>query len=94
MAADPPQPAAAKPAATQAPVTVNGDGGTTIVGEQESAMGLYLTPWKDEYATGMDQAPALFDAGATPIASRSLRRQTEYRDAVSSYRLSHFQQNP
>ena len=83
---------ASKPA--QAAVTVSEAGSTTIIGEQDSAMGLYLTPWKEEFASGMDQAPSLYRAPMAPLDEGSLRRQTEYRNALSSYRRNHTQRSP
>ncbi|PTU30938.1 hypothetical protein [Stenotrophobium rhamnosiphilum] len=68
--------------------------GSTIVVEQNSAMGVTLMPWKEEFATGLDQAPSLYRAPTSPINSNSLQRQTEYRDNLSSYRRSHSQFTP
>jgi hypothetical protein len=75
-------------------VTVKESGGSTIVGEQDSAMGLTLTPWKEEYATGLDQPPSLYRAPAAPVSDNGLQRQTEYRDDLGNYRRSHSQYTP
>jgi hypothetical protein len=79
--------AVSKPAATRSSV------GTTIVGEQESAMGLYLTPWKEEYAAGADQPPSLLDAPLQPVEGSDLQREVEYQDSLSAYRRTHSQRN-
>ena len=79
---------------TRAPVTVKEAGGSTIIGEQDSAMGLTLTPWKEEFATGLDQPPSLYRAPTSPINASTLQRQTEYRDNLNSYRRSHSQYTP
>jgi hypothetical protein len=89
-----PSRAAANPTSAKAVGTVNDAASNMIAGEQDSAMGLNLTPWKEEYATGMDQPPSLYRAATNPIDSRSLRRQTEYRDTLGSYRRSHSQYTP
>lgn len=81
-------------ATTRPAVTVKEPGGSTIVGEQDSAMGLTLTPWKEEYATGLDQPPSLYRAPTSSVSDSSLQRQTEYRDNLSSYRRSHSQYTP
>ena len=73
--------------------TTSGKGslGTTVVVEQDSAMGLNLIPWKEEFATGMDQAPTLYRAPLSPLTGSRLQRQTEYRDNLMNYRRSHSQ---
>ena len=43
------------------------EAGTTIVGEQESAIGLFLTPWQDERASNLDRPPSRL-APAAPAA--------------------------
>ncbi|MES2490486.1 MAG: hypothetical protein V4607_11910 [Pseudomonadota bacterium] len=68
--------------------------GSTVIVEQNAAMGLTLMPWKEEFATGLDQAPSLYRPPMSPINSNSLQRQTEYRDNLSSYRRSHSQFTP
>lgn len=86
-----PAAASAKPAAA-APVDdgekpVGGDSGTTIVGEQESPIGLYITPWKDEYAErGMDRPARLLDEELLPIDRATFSRQVEYFAKIDAYR--------
>lgn len=75
-------------------VNVKESGGSTIVGEQDAAMGLTLTPWKEEYATGLDQPPSLYRAPTAPLSDGNLQRQTEYRDELGNYRRSHSQYTP
>lgn len=82
---------AADVAAAGKAATVDATAGTTIVGEQDSAMGLYLLPWKDETASGMELAPALLDVPPTPLDDAQLQRVTDYREAAASYRRSHSQ---
>jgi hypothetical protein len=60
----PRKPAPANPAASapaEAPV-VQAPGGTTIVGEQESPIGLYIMPWRNSQAEGgLDRPARLLD---------------------------------
>jgi len=77
-----PQGAAAKPAAT------SDDGpGTTIVGNRESPIGLYLTPWKNEYAErGMDRPAQIVQEQMAPIDPDVFRRQNSYYDTITRFR--------
>lgn len=60
--------------------------GTTIVGERESAVGLYLAPWQDEDASDIDRPPALFAPTLEKIDGDAFRRQAQYEDAINAYR--------
>ncbi len=63
--------------------------GTTIVGDQESPIGLYITPWKDEYAErGLDRPARLLDEALLPIDPATFRRQIEYYETIAAYRRS------
>lgn len=83
--------AAATSAASKSPVVVKEAGGSTIIGEQDSAMGLTLMPWKEEFSSGLDQPPSLYRAPLTPVNGADLQRETEYRDNLGNYRRSHSQ---
>ena len=72
-------------AAAQEETAVPADG-TTIVGERESAVGLYLAPWQDEDASDIDRPPALFAPTLEKIDGDAFRRQTQYEDAINAYR--------
>jgi hypothetical protein len=84
------KPVSTKPAAAAADDSekpVAGEAGTTIVGEQESPIGLYITPWKDEYAErGLDRPARLLDEELQPIDKATFARQVEYFDKISAYR--------
>lgn len=71
-------------AAQDAPATDTA--GTTIVGERESAIGLYLAPWQDEEASDIDRPPALFAPTLEKIDGDAFRRQAQYEDAINAYR--------
>jgi len=68
-------------AAAQPPA---GEAGTTVVGEQESSVGLFLTPWQDERASDLDRppsrlAPAAPDAGSFASSAMAYEAQWAYR---------------
>ena len=63
-----------------------GEGGTTIVGEQDSDVGLYLTPWKEEHADNIDPPPSLLDEPPQPLDAHSFARQVRDAGTVSAYR--------
>lgn len=78
--------ASKKGAATEA-TTPDQDAGTTIVGDGESPIGLYLTPWKNEYAQrGMDRPAQIVQEQMAPIDPGVFRRQNSYYDTITSYR--------
>lgn len=56
--------------------------GTTIVGEQESALGLYLMPWKEDTASDRDRPPALLDGSKVPLDTREI----EYHETTQAWR--------
>ncbi len=62
------------------------EAGTTIVGEREAAVGLYLAPWQDEQASDLDRPPALFDVPAEVLDAERFQRLAEYDEAVGAYR--------
>lgn len=82
-----PKSKAPAPVDKDAPIAT--DEGTTIVGDQESPIGLYITPWKDEYAErGLDRPARLLDESLLPIDPASFRRQIEYYETLSAFRRS------
>jgi len=85
-AKNPTKPAPAEAPATSPAVPDNGSG-TTIVGDQESPIGLYITPWKNEYAEHSLDRPARFvDDELVPIDPDVFRRQIEFYKAISDDR--------
>lgn len=57
--------------------------GTTLIGDRESPLGLYLTPWKNEYAErGMDRPPQNFQESVAPVDPKVLSRQLDYYDTI------------
>jgi Flp pilus assembly protein TadD, contains TPR repeats len=63
--------------------------GTTIIGGQESPIGLYITPWKNDYAQpGLGRPESLLQERPAPIDPDVFDRQVEYHDAISAYRAA------
>ena len=70
-----------------APAAADDSAGTTIVGDRESPIGLYLTPWKNEYAQrGMDRPAQIVQEQMEPIDPGVFRRQNSYYDTITAYR--------
>jgi hypothetical protein len=60
--------------------------GTTIVGERESALGLYLAPWQNEAASDLDRPPGLLDVPLQRLDAARFERQVQYQEAIDAYR--------
>ena len=60
--------------------------GTTIIGEREAAVGLYLTPWREERASDIDRPPRLFDPARHPLDAAGFEREVEVRESIEAYR--------
>ncbi|HEY1077104.1 MAG TPA: hypothetical protein VGE51_10490 [Fontimonas sp.] len=65
--------------------SAGGDSGTTIVGEREAAVGLYLTPWREERASDVDRAPRLYEASGDSVNAADLQRQVDVRESMEAY---------
>lgn len=79
---------AAKPAAPAKPVTQqstkNPEAGTTIVGERESPIGLFITPWRNSLAEqDLDRPARLLQENLMFIDEKVFVRQIEYYEALS-----------
>jgi hypothetical protein len=69
-------PAATRPAADEA--------GTTIIGERESPIGLYIMPWRESPPeSGMDRPARLLQEKLLPVDEQVFIRQIEYHNALS-----------
>ncbi|MFA5940449.1 MAG: hypothetical protein WC809_13915 [Sinimarinibacterium sp.] len=76
--------AVALPAAGAAPAA--DAEGTTIVGEREAAIGLYLAPWQDETSSDLDRPPGLYDVPLQPLDPQRFRLQADYDETIRDYR--------
>lgn len=60
--------------------------GTTVIGEQESPIGLYIMPWRNSAAQGgLDRPARLLDEALLPLDQDVFRRQVEYHRALSEH---------
>jgi hypothetical protein len=84
--------ALAAPADRPAVETQNG-AGTNIVGEQESAVGLYLMPWQEETAGDVDRPPALSSEPLQPIDPARFEGRVRTDEAIAAYRRAGVNRN-
>jgi len=60
--------------------------GTTVIGEQESPIGLYIMPWRQSAAqAGLDRPARLLDEALRPLDLEVFKRQVEYHRALSAH---------
>jgi len=84
---------AAPPASSSAPSTSRtisasqpSDTGTTIVGERESPIGLYIMPWRNSGPEqGIDRPARLLQEEAVPLDPGTFRRQLDYYTALTNH---------
>ena len=85
-----PKPAAAAAPPAEAPAVDTmqqaGEAGTTIVGERDSDVGLYLTPWKEEHPDNVDPPPSLLDEPPQPVDAHAFSRQVRDASTITAYR--------
>lgn len=61
--------------------------GTTIIGERESPIGLYIMPWRNSAAEeGIDRPARLLQEEALPIDPGTFRRQLDYYTALTNHK--------
>lgn len=69
-----------------APAVTDPAAGTTIVGEDESPMGLFIMPWRNSGAdAGLDKPARLLDEALLPLDRDVFRRQVEYYTTLSEH---------
>lgn len=76
--------------ATPAPAQAAADPtrlGTTVIGEQDAAIGLFVNPWKEQDASTTDRPPRLFDMPLTPLDSQGFRQSVDARQNLGVERL-------
>jgi len=60
--------------------------GMSVVGDQESPIGLYIMPWRNSAAEGgLDRPARLLDEALLPLDPDVFRRQVEYHRALSEH---------
>jgi hypothetical protein len=73
---------APQPSPQQAPAPA----GMTIIGEQESPIGLYIMPWRNSAAAGgLDRPARLLEEALLPLDPEVFRRQVEYHRALTRH---------
>ncbi len=61
--------------------------GLTIMGDRETPLGLFITPWKNAYPPQREDRPALLvDETTRPLDPDTFQRQSNYDEAFSTYR--------
>ncbi|WP_428309358.1 hypothetical protein [Hydrocarboniphaga sp.] len=77
-----------KPAVdTQTPV------GTNVIGEQESAVGLYLMPWQEEAAGDADRPPSRVSEALAPVDTTQFEGQVRTDASIAAYRRAGVNRN-
>ncbi len=61
--------------------------GTTIHGDQDTAIGLFLTPWKEQAASTTDRPPRLFEVELAPLDASAFRHQVQLRQNIETQRM-------
>lgn len=68
------------------PLSAEREAGTTIIGERESPIGLYITPWRNATPEKELDRPARFlDEALMPLDPDVFRRQLEYYNTISDH---------
>ncbi len=74
------------PAAAEEPAVKTDDAGITVVGDRESPIGLYISPWRDESPEAELDRPARFlEEQLLPIDADVFRRQIEYYNTITAH---------
>lgn len=69
--------------------------GTTIIGERESPIGLYITPWRNAAPEKELDRPARFlDEALMPLDPEVFRRQLEYYNTINDHLSSRSAASP
>ena len=92
-----PAPAAGAPANAPAegPAAPVPGAGTTVVGEREAPIGLYIMPWRQSSAEGgLDRPARLLDEALMPLDPEVFRRQVEYHRALTEHLKSQGRATP
>lgn len=63
-----------------------GEAGTTIVGEREAAVGLYLLPWQEENRSDIDRPPVLYRGLTEKIDAPHFVDRVASDEAEAAYR--------
>lgn len=67
--------------------------GTNVIGEQESAVGLYLMPWQEEAAGDADRPPSRVSEPLTPVDTTQFAGQVRTDASIAAYRRAGVNRN-
>jgi len=60
--------------------------GTTVIGEQEAPIGLYIMPWRQSQSqAGLERPARLLDEALLPLDPDVFKRQVEYHRVLSAH---------
>ncbi len=62
--------------------------GTAIIGEQEAAIGLFITPWGEDEASNIDRPPRLFEVPLEPLDPAAFGNQVRAWQRIGDARRS------
>lgn len=62
--------------------------GTRIIGDEEAALGLNITPWQEESVDRLDRPPLLLAPTAGDVDANELRQRVHLQQTISAYRRS------
>lgn len=65
--------------------------GTNVIGDQDSSVGLFVTPWKRAPEPDVDRVPHLYDVPPGPIDTKALRARARLDDEIEAYRITRLQ---
>lgn len=94
LAAPPPAPAGTPPARGAGSASTD-TVGTTVIGEDDSPIGLVIAPWKEDYArAGVARPQRLLQEVPVPIDPDVFHRQNEYYDTITAFRAAEREGKP
>lgn len=73
--------------------TAPADVGVNIMGDRDSALGLFLAPWKEEERADLGRPPGLQDPQLAPLDAEGFARTTTYYQTGRAYRAERLQRN-
>lgn len=62
--------------------------GTRIIGDEEAALGLTITPWQEESPVEADRPPLLLEPGTEKINAAELKSRVRTQQTISAFRRS------
>ncbi len=79
--------------AVDAPAAAAPEVGVNIMGDRDSALGLFLAPWKEEERADLGRPPGLQDPTLAPVDAEGFGRTATYYQTGRAYRAERLQRN-